>query len=161
MGQYPVETVRMMASIVETAERAIRERALAPLSSYLTATGAAAGSKQSSAEHHAHLQMNMSFPSADYVHHALALSAHVCAQGLQAKAMIVVCLTHDMGCYVSKLRPLCPVIAVTPSARLHRLFQMNYGLIPLLIKPSKETSSDRFIVYAYTPLTAEHASEQG
>ncbi len=133
MGAYPVDAVKMMASIVETAEKAIRQKALAPALAAAAACGTpstadgitspihklaagSGGSGGSGHQNHAHLQMSLSYPSVDFMHHAIALSAHVAANGLQAKAIVVICLTYDMACYVSKLRSLCPVIAVgTPS----------------------------------------------
>eukprot|EP00823_Brevimastigomonas_motovehiculus_P008599 TRINITY_DN78_c3_g2_i1.p1 TRINITY_DN78_c3_g2~~TRINITY_DN78_c3_g2_i1.p1 ORF type:complete len:681 (+),score=234.87 TRINITY_DN78_c3_g2_i1:238-2043(+) len=84
------------------------------------------------------------------LHHGIALSSAIAAASLQAKAIVLLALTYDTGLYLSKIRCNVPIIVLTLSPRLARLFCLCYSTLPVrmdLLKMSKETTnSDDFII---------------
>ena len=48
-------------------------------------------------------------------------------QGLQAKALILITVSYELALHVSKLRPRCPVIVITFTAKLAALIDLCYG----------------------------------
>jgi len=85
------------------------------------------------------------YPKTDFVpvHHpegktsittSIAYSALAAAKYSVAKAIIVFSVSGNMARIISKARPECPIIALTPSARVSRFLNFFYGVYPLVLK---------------------------
>jgi len=120
-GKYPIETIEMMAKVVMAAERALRIN-------------------------HQGVNSLHQYPSHHRLHDAIAYSAYAASVGVKAKAVVAVCLSVGMGVYISKLRPNCPIIAVTTSHRVYKLLTLSYGIVPILITGIDTCSTDQFII---------------
>jgi len=77
---------------------------------------------------------------------SVAFSAFIAATSLKARAIVAICLTFGYGSYISKLRPVCPVIAVVLSQRLARLFSLCYGVDAICVTQPTVHNTDQFIV---------------
>jgi len=110
-GSYPVETVSTMARIAERTEKALN---------YLDSL------KYKRKNH---------VPN---VPNAISLATCNTAMDLNAAAIITVTQTGHTARMVSKYRPECPIIAVTPYEKVARKLALNWGVFPII---SSETNS--------------------
>lgn len=117
IGKYPIESVRTMGKIAESAESAIhykkrfRQMELEESTSNVT----------------------------NAISHATCTTAH----DLDAKAIITVTKTGTTARMISKYRPECPVIGCTTSEKVYRQLAMSWGVIPVLFE-EKQSSDELF-----------------
>jgi pyruvate kinase len=112
IGKYPVESVMTMARIAVETERNIdyvRRFTLAPRALTRNVTSA--------------------------ISHATCSSAH----DLAAAAILTVTQTGHTARMVSRLRPACPVVATTVSARARRQLSLSWGVVPFCIDQGSST----------------------
>ena len=114
VGKYPVETVRMMASVIEAAERAHDE-------AWLTRK-----------------PMHMPEPEIDETIAYLAVNA---ARSLNAAAIITFTVSGSTALRVAKFRPTVPIFAVTPSAKTRLRLGLSYGTICEEIGEARDTDT--------------------
>jgi pyruvate kinase len=109
-GQYPVETVQMMARIVITAEQSQARSAPARREPF----------RQSS--------------ETDEFTDALAGSANYAAEQLDAKYIVVFTQTGFAARLMSKFRPKQPILALTPSSWVARRMNILWGVQPFVLR---------------------------
>lgn len=117
VGKYPVETVQRMKSIIFEAEKDFN--------------------------YHAFFEQNSSRDYHD-ISSVVSLSAVKTAYGANAKCIFAFTTSGQTARLVSRLRPLMPIIAVTPSLKNYHQLALNWGVIPVLAencKNSKEAFS--------------------
>jgi pyruvate kinase len=105
VGEYPVETVRMMKSIIEETERDFDYHSLFEL--------------------HASISYN-DVPS------SVTLATVKTAYSLGAKAIFGFTSGGSTARLLSRLRPQMPVIAMTPLEKCYHQLALNWGVIPFL-----------------------------
>jgi len=68
--------------------------------------------------------------------------------GVHAAALILICVSYDLGLYISKLRPPCPIIIVTFTSKLAQFLELNYGVHTIVLNHSldKETTTDNLLI---------------
>lgn len=115
-GKYPVESVRTMARIAEAAENQLNYEATL---------------KKKRKSH---------IPN---VPNAISLATCNTAMELNASAIITATQSGHSAKIVSKYRPECPIIAVTPYAKVARKLAMNWGVYPIVAE--KVESTDELI----------------
>lgn len=113
VGQYPVETVRMMSRIVEETE------------SHLSSVSAA-DTLLGDVGH-------LSFP--DAIGHA----ATTAALGVNAKAIVAFTQSGSTARLISKRRPATPIVAFTPHQAIWRQLCLCWGTEPRLIDAAHDT----------------------
>lgn len=118
VGKYPVECVRMMSQIILEAEKNMTVRELNTV-------------------------LNETCQNRDLPIHAITLAARNAANDLEAKAIVVFTLGGKTAALVSKFRPNCPVIVLTPSDKVSRKLNLFRGVIPF--KVNYERSVDRML----------------
>ncbi|MFL0247322.1 pyruvate kinase [Candidatus Clostridium stratigraminis] len=111
-GKYPVETVMIMSKIAERAERDLNyEEKL----------------KRRRRNH---------IPN---VPNAISLATCNTAMDLKASAIITATQSGHTAKIVSKFRPECPIIAVTPYDKVARKLALNWGVFPIVAKKTEST----------------------
>jgi pyruvate kinase len=110
-GQYPVEAVRMMARVAETADNALGGRPM-------TATTRA---------------------KVLGVTDAVAQAAVELARDLRAKAILCATASGSTARLIARYRPEMKLIAVTPSETTYRRLALTWGVEPILIGPVATT----------------------
>lgn len=115
-GKYPVEAVKTMAKIAETAESKLNYEE---------------GLKKKRKAH---------IPN---VPNAISLATCNTAAELNASAIITVTQSGNTAKMVSKYRPECPIIAVTPYDYVARKLALNWGIFPIIA--DKEENNDELI----------------
>lgn len=120
-GKYPVETVVTMSKIAERAEQAIKY------------------------EENLKKRRINSIPN---VQNAISFATCNIAAELKASAIITVTQTGHSAKVVSKYRPECPVIAVTPYDKVARRLALNWGVFPLVTY--RTASTDELIQSSVT-----------
>ncbi len=113
VGNYPLETVNVMRSIVKEAEEDFDYRAFF--------------------EHHAKLNFH-DVPS------ALTLAAVKTAYSSQAKAIFAFTSGGGTARLLSRLRPSMPIIAMTSNVKCYHQMAFNWGVIPVLQENCKSFS---------------------
>ena len=111
-GNYPVESVRTMATIAERAESGI----------------------------HFKKRFNALDADINSITDAVSHSACAAAFDLDAKAIIAVSQSGYTARKISRFRPSAPIIAPTTSEKAYNQLAMNWGIVPTLSK--KQESSD-------------------
>ncbi|MDE5592558.1 MAG: pyruvate kinase [Clostridiales bacterium] len=111
-GNYPVESVRTMATIAERAESGI----------------------------HFKKRFNALDADINSITDAVSHSACAAAFDLDAKAIIAVSQSGYTARKISRFRPSAPIIAPTTSEKAYNQLAMNWGVVPTLSK--KQDSSD-------------------
>ncbi|MGD2073474.1 MAG: pyruvate kinase [Gammaproteobacteria bacterium] len=104
-GKYPVEAVRTMATLAQRAESQLDE--------------------------YGYLQKILPHPS-NVVTEAVSQAAVAMAGQLKAAAIFSLTSTGLTSRLVSKHRPDCPILAITPKATVARRLAMNWGVLPIL-----------------------------
>jgi pyruvate kinase len=104
VGQYPIETVKMMKSIVEEAEKDFN--------------------------YYEFFSRNMRTDFND-ISNSVALAAVKTAYSAQAKSIF--CFTNSgfTARVVSRFRPEMPIIALTPHRKIYHQMALNWGIIPV------------------------------
>lgn len=105
IGKYPLETVRVMISIIKEAEKDFNYRTFFNL--------------------HAPLVYH-DVPS------ALTLAVVKTAYSSKAQAVIAFTITGSTARLLSRLRPEMPIIAMTHQAKCYHQMSLNWGVIPFL-----------------------------
>ena len=114
MGKYPIESLAAMSRIAERIERDIDYRLIFGRGGYKPETSVT-----------------------NAISHATVTTAH----DLQTAAILTVTLSGDTARNVAKFRPLCPIIACTPSPVTQRQLKLVWGVIPLLTKEETDTTA--------------------
>ncbi len=104
VGKYPVEAVRTMATLALRAESQLRE--------------------------YGYLQKILPHPS-NVVTEAVSQAAVAMANQLNAAAIFSLTATGFTSRLVSKHRPDCPILAITPAQGVARRLAMNWGVLPI------------------------------
>ncbi len=111
-GKHPVEAVRTMALIAETTERDIN---------YINRF------------------KNRNDDGDKHITNAISHAACTTAHDLGAKAVITVTKSGNTAKMLSKFRPACPIIGVTPDCRVQRQMNLSWGVVPLIMGEKKTT----------------------
>ncbi|ACQ52775.1 pyruvate kinase [Clostridium botulinum] len=111
-GKYPVEAARTMSRIAKTAEAKLNYDAIL------------------NKMRESHI---LNVPN------AISLSACTTASELNATAIITATQSGHTAKMVSKYRPQCPIIAVTPNEIVARKLALNWGVVPLLTETFNST----------------------
>lgn len=109
MGDYPLQAVQMMASIVLEAEATMRVQQLSPPKII-----------QSS-------RFDLT----------IADSAVYSAYDLNSAAIVAVCKTPHFALYMSKARPLCPIIVLCFSVKVASLLELSFGCQTVVLGEEK------------------------
>lgn len=115
-GQYPVEAVKTMARIAESAERDIDYRKR---------------------------MTQMSCPGQQCITTAIAYATCTTAMDLGATAIITVTLSGYTAESISRFKPDCPIIGCTTSERVYSQLNLLWGVSPLYLK-REETAEELF-----------------
>jgi len=117
IGKYPLRSLQTMVRIVEEAEKARHQGIACPPPP----------------------------PRPKAVTIAEAVSRATCqtAEDLNATAIITPTVSGYTACMVSRYRPICPIIAITPDPRVQRQLMLRWGVQPLL--SHRRASSDAVI----------------
>jgi len=110
-GSYPIEAVKIMASIAEKTESAI-----------------------SYADQLIHKSNWVRGNTTD----AISFAACELANDLKAKAIIVSTQSGNTARRVSKYRPPVPIIAVSPDAKIVKQLKLSWGVMPVEVAPSRD-----------------------
>lgn len=111
-GKYPVEAARTMARIAQAAEGQLNWEAV---------------------------QAAKSGTAVWDVPNAISWAACITASELQAKAIIASTQSGHTARRISKFRPSCDIIAVTPNQRVARTLALHWGVLPLTMEPISTT----------------------
>lgn len=111
-GKYPIEAAKTMARIAKTAESQMDYEA----------------------------ELNKRKEQALYnVANAISLATCTTARELKVSAIVTATQSGSTARMVSKYRPECPVIAVTPSDVVARKLALNFGVFPIVAKKFEST----------------------
>jgi len=113
-GRYPVESVRMMDAIIRQAE--------------------ASGLGRAPEE-----EGGCCAPGEDL--HAVVHAASQAAEDAHARAVAVYTQTGRTARFLSKLRPVCPIIAMTFDPKVARQMTLYWGVTPLAIRFAPDTDT--------------------
>ena len=127
VGRFPVEAVRTMARIAERSEASL------PL--------------------YGHLQQILPEPS-NVVTEAVSQAAITMANHLESAAIVTLTESGFTPRAISKHRPRCPILAVTPAERVVRALALNWGVSA--IRAEGERSDEAMIAFAI-----EHLRSRG
>lgn len=110
IGKFPIETIKVMEKVIKAAEKDIDY-------DYLISEAVRTEKKN--------------------VTGVLAYSAAGCANSLECKAIVVPTMTGYTAKKISRFRPVCPIIAVSPSIETVKSLVLNFGVYPILIDDFK------------------------
>jgi pyruvate kinase len=133
IGHYPDTAVRILDRIARATERHLHEQAFfsEPMSEPMPKTDSAIGR-----------------------------SACFLAQDLQAAAIVAGTSSGSTARRVSRFRPACPVVALTPNRRTERQLTLSWGVEPALVTPF--TDADEIFELARSwPLEHEFVASGG
>lgn len=111
-GAHPVEAVRTMARIAETTEEDIN---------YINRF------------------KNRLDDGDKHITNAISHAACTTAHDLGAKAIITVTKSGSTAKMISKFRPACPIIGVTPNEIVRRQMNLSWGVTPLIMEEKSTT----------------------
>lgn len=109
-GKYPVSTISMMNKIIETSENDIN--------------------------YHELLDKAMRTEKQD-ITGGVAYSVVECATRLKCVAIVTPTMSGYTAKKISRFRPNCPIIALTPDILTARMLGLYYGIYPILIDETK------------------------
>ena len=112
IGEYPVETVKMMNNIIEEIEKSINYN---------------------------EILNNITKGEVINISKAIAYSSVDSANRVKASAIICSTLSGATAKDISNFRPSCPVIAISPNSKVVRGLSINYGIIPLTVGMAENT----------------------
>ncbi|OPJ60485.1 pyruvate kinase [Clostridium oryzae] len=106
-GKYPIESVKTMARIALTTEKAIN---------------------------YGKLLKTMEFDMMGSITNAISYAT--CSTALQLNAAAIISVTHsgETAKMISRFRPNCPIIAPTDSEVVHRQLSLSWGVIPCKVE---------------------------
>ncbi|KAJ3294292.1 hypothetical protein HK104_003707 [Borealophlyctis nickersoniae] len=133
-GEFPVETVKMMSSICQTAEAGEMYGIGAP--DIRPQVRSMQGKREFS--------------------HAIADAAVAAAEEANASALIVITATGEIAHYVSKRRPNRPIVAITATYSVWRRLALVYGVFPIVTNSMKA----RIPKSATSPVSDEAAAKR-
>lgn len=110
IGRFPLETLRMMEKIISSAEQDINY-------GYLMEMAAKTEKRDMTG--------------------TLAYSVAGCASRLQCKAIFAPTMTGYTAKKMSRFRPTCPVVAISPNITTVKSLALNFGIYPILIDDLK------------------------
>ncbi|KAI8805159.1 Pyruvate/Phosphoenolpyruvate kinase-like domain-containing protein [Cladochytrium replicatum] len=116
VGQHVIETVKMMSSICQSAESGALYMQPRPLKAD---------------EDDVVRRLLRGGPVSEFAE-PVADAAVAAAKEAKASAIIVFTTSGDMPTYISKRRPTCPIIAITPTPSIQRRLSLLYGIFPIL-----------------------------
>ena len=140
VGKYPLESVRTMVRIAEETERSGLEGLARPHPLLGPSTSSGHGPATSIAD-------------------AISHAARETACDLGAAAIITPTISGHTARVISKYRPHCPIVAVTPSPRVQRELALYWGVRPLLSR--REESTDETIAGAVRAAQEHGLVKQG
>ncbi|HXV27723.1 MAG TPA: pyruvate kinase [bacterium] len=114
IGKYPAKAVKFMAKIIADAEDHFEE--MSP-----------------------RVQPDAQIQYESTEVHAITHAARHAAKDLQAKAVLVFTRTGRTVALISRFRPACPIIALTPSEEIRRRLALYRGVVPLTLSYGKNT----------------------
>lgn len=106
VGKYPIETVKTMSKIIETAEIDVN--------------------------YNNFLDITMRTESQDITGN-IAYSVVGCANKMKTKLIVTPTMTGYTSRKISRFRPNCPIIALTPDEKTVKNLSIYYGIYPVLI----------------------------
>jgi len=110
IGRYPLETLRMMEKVIKSAELDINY-------GYLMEMAAKTEKKDTTG--------------------TLAYSVTGCASRLQCKAIFAPTISGYTAKKMSRFRPICPIIAISPNIETVKSLALYFGIYPILIDDLK------------------------
>jgi len=113
VGDFPLESIRMMKTITLNVEREIAEDE---------------GFKSL-----------VSIPDKTDVKKSICFSAYQMSKDLSIKVMIIMTESGDTGNSMSSFRPTSPIIAMTPSENVYRKLALTWGVLPVKVRRFKST----------------------
>jgi len=118
VGKYPVEALSAMGRIAERIEKSIDYHKRFKQGDYKE-DGYRAEASITNAISHATVTTSLD---------------------LQAAAILTVSMSGKTAQSVTKYRPICPILACTPSPIVQRQLKLNWGVVPLLMKEETDTT---------------------
>ena len=112
VGKYPVQTVKTMNNIIDEIEKEIDYN---------------------------DLLLEISRKEEIKISKAIAYSSVDSANRVKASAIVCSTMSGTTAKDISNYRPSCPVIAVSPNAKVVRGLSVNYGIIPLNVGMAENT----------------------
>ena len=109
-GNYPIETLKTMEKVIKEAEKDINY-------GYMMEQAAKTEKKDTTG--------------------ALAYSVAGCANKLQCKVIIATTMSGYTTKKISRFRPLCPIVSVSPNLSTNKSLALNFGVYPILIDDIK------------------------
>lgn len=109
IGQYPAETVKIMANICENAEK----------------------------YYNYDKKFNISWQSS--ITESIAKSVITASKDLDSKVIVAATMSGKTARKISNLKPECPILATVPTAKTARTLALNYGVYSTIVKEYKST----------------------
>lgn len=107
IGEYPVETMEMMSRIIESSEYDIN--------------------------YYDFLERSMSTEKQDITGN-IAYSVVDCANRLKCKAIVAPTATGYTACKISRFRPCCPILALSPDINTVKSLSLHFGVHPIHVR---------------------------
>ncbi len=114
-GKYPIESVRIMDSIIRYTEEKLGKNILSP------------------------------FKVSTYFPEAIASGAVRVAQDIEAKAIVVFSHSGFSALLISKLRPQMPIVTFTPDYKVYRRLSLLWAVIPMHIPSQIDVIDNIFL----------------
>lgn len=111
-GKYPVESIEMMVRIIEKAEENTDYK---------------------------RRFYTKRFSLAPTITNAISHATCTAAHELEASAIISITKSGHTAKMVSKFKPACPIIGITPSQKMRRQLALSWGVYPFIISREKNT----------------------
>ena len=112
IGNYPLESVKIMKSTIENIEKDIDYKEI--LSNIIK-----------------NKEIDVS--------KAISYSACEAASAIKASAIVCTTLSGNTAKDISNYKPCCPLIAISPNAKVVRGLSINYGIIPMTVAQADNT----------------------
>jgi pyruvate kinase len=138
MGKYPIQCVETMARIVREAECNLPAD-FGPHHDLVHRQGG---------KYEPAIHCTLAF------HQSIAQSAVLAAKSSNVAAIVVYSQSGSMARRVSKQKPNCPVIALTPNASVQRKMSLMWGVQSLLIEPC--TTTEGLLAQVEGAINAKH-----
>jgi pyruvate kinase len=133
-GDYPIEAVKMMSRIAETAEASIN---------YDTQL------------------ISHNDKDVKSTTNAICYAACVVSAEIEAKCIVSITKSGFSTNNISKIRPLTPIVAITPDEVVKRQLQLTWGCVPLLSKTGADADTTSKIESAVTLATDAGFAKKG
>ena len=106
IGNYPVETVKVMNDIIDATENEVDYN---------------------------DILLDIKRSELEDISKAISYSCVDCANRVNAKAIVCSTISGTTAKEISNFRPSCPVIAISPDTKVVRSLVLNYGIIPISV----------------------------